>query len=375
MGIDLFQGRHRRDLSINPAATNPFAEDFLNPYYYLELMPKIDTVALVRLGKFLFFDPVISHSEQMACASCHDPKRAFADGKPKSLDNRGHEVLRNSPGLINAVYADRYFYDLRADGLNTQIEDVIHNQKEFQTSSWTIANKLNRSAEYQELFQEAFPLQSGSQLINKYAVSAALGAYVQSLQAYNSPFDQYIRGETEAIAPEVVEGFNLFMGKANCGTCHFPPTFSGLVPPDFHENETEVLGVPTDRAGTQLDGDIGRRGNGWFTEKADHYRFSFKTVGLRNVALTAPYMHNGVFETLEEVLDFYNRGGGEGMDLAVPHQTLAPDSLGLSEQEQQAIIRFLEALTDTVGTSSYPRKLPVFDDGSQWSRLDRKLDN
>jgi len=162
----------------------------------------------------------------------------------------------------------------------------------------------------------------------------------------------------------VIDGFNLFMGKAGCATCHFPPTFSGLVPPLFYESESEVLGVPAENVGVDaiLDDDMGRYHNGRSKEFFENYKNSFKTVTLRNIALTAPYMHNGVFNTLEEVMEFYNNGGGAGMGIEVPNQTLPADSLHLTQYEQTAIITFMEALTDTVNLTSKPKSLPIFED-------------
>ncbi len=374
MGIETYNRISSQDQAINHLAQTPFSVDFLNPYYFQELPAKVDTQALVSLGQFLFYDPVISQSEKMSCASCHQPNRAFSDGLAKSLDRTGEATVeRNAPSLINAVFAGRLFYDLRSDHLGNQIQEVIRNPHEFQTDVWTIKNKLRQSQAYSDLFQQAFPYETAGNQINQYTLEMALGGYVQSLQANNSAFDQYIRGETEQLPTEAKQGFNLFMGKANCGTCHFAPTFSGLVPPLFHESESEILGVPADKEASQLDPDVGRYGNGWFYERAAHYRHSFKTVGIRNVALTAPYMHNGVFETLEEVMDFYNRGGGTGMGLEVPHQTLSSDSLQLTEGEQAAIISFLESLSDTTGTTNYPARLPAFDAGSKWAGRDRSV--
>jgi cytochrome c peroxidase len=135
------------------------------------------------------------------------------------------------------------------------------------------------------------------------------------------------------------------MGKAACGTCHFAPTFSGLVPPQFDETEAEVLGVPTQpQAPHELDPDWGR-GGGLLKFQSEIYRHAFKTVTVRNIAHTAPYFHNGAYNTLEEVVDFYNNGGGVGLGLDVPNQTLPADSLHLSDQEQKDLIAFMQALT------------------------------
>ena len=161
----------------------------------------------------------------------------------------------------------------------------------------------------------------------------------------NARFDQYMRGNSKALTTPEKNGFNLFMGKAKCGTCHFMPLFNGLVPPEFVETESEVLGVPKtkDSLHAELDSDLGKFN---FTRSVVH-KHAFKTPTLRNVELTAPYMHNGVFSTLEEVMDFYNKGGGKGLNIAPDNQTLPFDKLELSKKEISDVIAFMKALTDT----------------------------
>lgn len=365
------------DEPINFNAKNPFSRDFLNPYYFMTLQPRQDNEKIVELGSYLFYEPVLSGNNQMSCATCHQPQKGFADGLRKSISNDGvTPVDRNAPTVVNAVYATRHFYDLRTNQLENQILGVAENPREFHTSFAEMARKLAQSEEYLAMFDEAFPdvVKRGGDNINQHTITTAIASYVKTLQSFDSPFDRYIRGETNRIDPMVAEGFNLFMGKAACGTCHFAPTFSGLVPPEFHENETEVLGVPVDKAATALDPDPGRVANNYPLEKVEHFRHSFKTVTVRNVALTAPYMHNGVYDTLEEVVDFYNRGGGQGMGLEVPFQTLAPDSLQLTKEEQRALILFMEALTDTSYQVSMPERLPAFSPGSNLSAIERRVD-
>jgi cytochrome c peroxidase len=143
-----------------------------------------------------------------------------------------------------------------------------------------------------------------------------------------------------------INGFNLFMGKAKCGTCHFMPLFSGTKPPRYYYTETEVIGVPDKNNSTKnkLDEDEGR----FAVTGLPVHKFAFKTSSLRNIALTAPYMHNGVFKTLEEVISFYNNGGGKGLKIAPKNQTLPFEKLSLTAIEKKNIISFLKTLTDTV---------------------------
>lgn len=328
----------------NPASESIFANDLLDPYFYTQLEASEDSEALRSLGKKIFYDPLISGNEQMSCASCHNPKLAFTDGKKRSLSSvEGKTVDRNAPTLINAVYSDRYFYDLRAYTLEQQAQHVIFNPDEFNTANAEILLKLNSSKEYKSDFKEIF----GKKDITEQEFSSALASYVMSLRGFNSRFDQYMRGEIKQLEEPVKRGYNLFMGKAACGTCHFAPTFSGLVPPNFVKNETEILGVLQEPGEEELDDDRGRIENKIYAEEAWIYERSFKTSTIRNIELTAPYFHNGEFGTLQDVMEFYNHGGGAGLGLEVTNQTLAPDSMNLSQTEIDEIIAFMKSLTDT----------------------------
>jgi len=332
--------------SWNPASKSIFAADFLNPYFFSQLKQDEDSPELRALGKALFYDNILSADNTMNCASCHAPAKAFTDGVPKSLSNvQGKTVLRNAPTLLNAVYADRYFYDLRAFTLEQQAEHVIFNPDEFNTAYSAILKKLGDNKKYQQQFKKLF----GKNGVTRENFSKALASYVLSLQSFNSDFDKYIRGESSSLSAEAKQGFNLFMGKAACATCHFVPTFAGLVPPLYNENESEILGVlanPNDKK-PQPDQDKGRLDNGIYNEYAWIYERSVKTTTVRNAALTAPYFHNGAYSTLVQVIDFYNKGGGAGMGHTVTNQTLPPDALNLTDAEVKALIAFITSLNDT----------------------------
>jgi cytochrome c peroxidase len=174
-----------------------------------------------------------------------------------------------------------------------------------------------------------------------------MSAYVASLTSFDSAFDKMIRNETNDLDADVINGFNLFMGKAACATCHFPPTFSGLLPPEYSESESEVLGVPsTPQAPFEIDPDPGRYMNHLLKEQATFYKHAFKTPTARNIIRTAPYMHNGVYNSIEELIEFYDAGGGIGLGINVPNQTLPGDSLHLTENEKLNLKLFLESLED-----------------------------
>ncbi len=370
LGIEFAEETDKMPRAVNYHATSLFAPDFLNAGYFANLDLKNPLMAKrVELGKTLFFDPILSKENNRACASCHRPEIAFTDGLPQSLAANGKEHLkRNSPTLVNAVYADQYFYDLREPRLDRQMLHVVMSKDEFGTDYVEIINKIKQSTEYGQLFSEAYPEYPEYQ-ISTYTISDALSAYVANLTDFDSPFDLYVRGEIGVIDPAVERGFNLFMGKAACGTCHFAPTFNGTVPPTYDESESEVLGIPTssDTLNAQLDGDLGRYASGIPGYKADFYKSSFKTVTVRNVALTSPYMHNGVFKTLEEVVDYYNRGGGAGLGLDVPHQTLPFDELKLTKAEQADLVAFMKSLTGDMTKYDTPTRLPSFDGQAAWN--------
>lgn len=335
----------------NVSNKNFFSSDFLDPYFYTILKGSEDNDDLRALGKQIFYDQNLSDNGMMSCATCHLPENAFTDLKAKSLSNvEGKTVLRNSPSLYNAVFAKRFFYDMRAFYLEQQAEHVIYNNDEFNTSYESIIKKLKTKPEYKNAFRKAF--KKGD--IDKQNFSKALSSYVASLYSFDSDFDQFMRNEKE-ISEDAKKGFNLFMGKANCATCHFAPHFSGLVPPFFNENESEVLGVtkkPIKISPLEIDSDQGRIKSNVKKENSWIYENSFKTMTVRNIALTKPYFHNGAFTTLEEVLEFYNEGGAEGLGLNINNQTLPADKLNLNDAEIKQIIAFLNSLTDISKTKN-----------------------
>lgn len=349
-------------MAVNIRSANLYSVDFLNSEFFTRASLKSkNSEKLQSLGKRLFFDPILSANNERACASCHSPKLAFSENRAKSasFSNKG-SLNRNAMTLANSSYAEKFFYDLRAGNLFMQFEHVFLNDDEFNTTFFEVEKKLNTCEEYISLFSEVFELKDNK--ISKEHINNALSSYVSSLNSFNSDFDKMIRKEIELNA-EVADGFNLFMGKAKCGTCHFPPTFSGLRPPLYIESETEVIGVTEseDFENPKLDSDLGRRNSGRVRDDFEIYNNSFKTVSVRNVAVSAPYFHNGAFTSLEKVIEFYNKGGGAGLGLDVPNQTLPFDSMNLSDNEQKSILTFLHSLTDFEGFAELPESLPACD--------------
>lgn len=331
--------------AVRANAAHFFKKDAFDPFYFAPGGATLPSPEFIALGRSLFYDPALSSSGKRSCGSCHNPAKAFTDGLSVNVSLNGDgQLLRNTPTLVNAALQSAQFADSRIAFLEDQIHDVVSNKQEMGGDFTGIVAALKKQKKYQQLFSAAFP--SDREPWRKASVKKAVAAYVRSLVAMDSRFDRYMRGNAATMNSEEVRGFNLFMGKAGCGTCHYAPLFSGAVPPLFDKMESEVLGVPatSDTLHPVLDTDLGK----FHLYRMPHQQHSFKTVGLRNVALTAPYMHNGVYKTLDEVMDFYNRGGGVGMGLDVTNQTLPPTRLGLSKEEKQAVIAFMHTLTDTV---------------------------
>ncbi|HEU4469634.1 MAG TPA: cytochrome c peroxidase [Flavisolibacter sp.] len=297
----------------------------------------------IELGRRLFYDERLSSNGDRSCGSCHDPAKAFTDGLPRAVSVEGKPLLRNTPTLWNSVFQTRQFYDSRSLTLETQLSDVVHNTEEMKGSLSQSVEDLAADKAYRQLFEKAYPQDKPS--VSPYNIANAISSYVRSLVALNSRFDLYMRGNYSAMSSSEQKGFNLFTGKAKCATCHFLPLFNGLVPPAYTETESEVLGLPASAGQKPA---VPDQDEGKFNHTgAIVHRFSFKTPTLRNITLTAPYMHNGIFGTLEEVVDFYNKGGGNGLKIAPETQTLPAERLGLSKKEQRQLIAFLHTLTDT----------------------------
>jgi cytochrome c peroxidase len=327
---------------LRPSAETLFGKNVFDVNAYVQDSSYFTTAAKTDLGKKLFYDPQLSINNKISCSNCHNPAKGFADGLTANVSLSNTKLLRNTPGLLNAALQPWQFYDMRITNLENQSKDVIENKSEMHGSLSAAVKKLQNDNGYRNLFRQAFP---NAEAISEKQVQNAIASYVRSLSLLNSRFDRYMQNEANvSLTPEEQNGFNLFMGKAKCGTCHFAPLFNGTVPPAFVKMESEVIGVPADKHGRQLDTDPGR----FAIFALAPYRNAFKTTTVRNVALTAPYMHNGVFETLHEVMDFYDKGGGAGLGLDVPNQTLPTGKLRLTAGEKRSIIAFLKTLTDSI---------------------------
>lgn len=325
---------------INTASPELFDSAFFNLIGFSQQSNKRPTAQIIEIGRRLFSDKRLSGNSVRSCATCHQPQNAYADGLAKNLSVDGKEtIFRNTPTILYASLQPIQFADGRLSFLEDQAKAVIENHSEMKGDLKVIVNKLANDDTYRSLARTAFKKPH----LDAEGITSSLAAFIQSQAPFRSSFDRYIRGERDAMNASALQGFNLFMGKAKCGTCHFIPLFNGVVPPHFSRMESEVIGVPKKAvAPFFIDSDEGK----YRYTKAGTHRFAFKTPTLRNVALTSPYMHNGIYQTLEEVIEFYDKGGGAGFGISLENQTLPAEPLNLTADEKKALVHFLQSLTD-----------------------------
>ena len=346
--------------AVNFEEKDLFGKLFFNKNYFsVNISDSLLVREQIELGKNLFFDPVLSSNNKRACASCHKPQFGFADTVAKNLDyTRIGFLKRNTPSLLNVMHQKNFFYDGRSLQLEDQASDVLHAKNEMNSNPADIVNKLKQSDDYKNLFRNAFKGRPDT-AITFYGILKSLSEFEKTLISTNSRFDKYIQGDKKALSKNEIAGYTVFAGKALCASCHFFPLFNGLVPPAYNDNEFEVIGTPKNSNSKQIDSDSGRV---LITKKHIHL-YSFKTPGIRNLEATFPYMHNGVFKSLDGVIDFYNKGGGSvDNNSALTNQTLPFDSLQLSIQEKADIKSFLMSLSDNQYKYITPKKLPKFKD-------------
>jgi cytochrome c peroxidase len=271
----------------------------------------------IALGKQLFFDTRLSGDNSRSCASCHLPEKAFTDGLPRAKGTGGKELSRNTPTLLNVGFYSAYFWDGRAGSLEEQAIFPIQSPDEMNQDLPALEKELYAIPGYAAQFRAVFG--SGVTADN---IAKALAAFERTLVSRNSPFDRYLAGDKGALSEEAERGWELFRGAAGCMRCHSGPNFS--------DGKFYRLGT------TFRD-----RGRGAVTgEKRDYY--AFRTPGLRDVARTAPYMHDGSMEMLTQVVEFYYRGAPIQSPDGLPLD-IAP-LLGQSYSEISAIVAFLESL-------------------------------
>lgn len=325
--------------AVRDDAATLFEESSFNPDAFVPGSEYKQTAAKALLGKTLFSDNILSGDGSRSCASCHQASLAFSDGLKAATALKGAPLLRNTPSLNYSNFQHGQFWDMRRPDLETQAEDVISNKDEMHGSLKNIVAKLNSDSSYRTRFRTIYKTDS----ISNWQVQNVLAAYIRSLSGFQSDFDRYMRGDASAMNAGQQTGFNLFVGKGKCATCHFIPLFNGTVPPEFSKTESEVLGIANNFHNKKTDADPGR---GRFHGTVEQLQQAFKTPTLRNISKTAPYMHNGGYQTLQQVMEFYNEGGGIGLGFKATNQTLPSDKLNLTKKEMELIIQFMGALTD-----------------------------
>lgn len=321
--------------------------------FYKEPPDNPNTIEGVALGKALFFDKILSDDNTVACASCHNPEKAFTDGIPLAIGIQGKTGRRNTPGLFNIAIQKKFFWDGRDTSLEQQSLHPIQDPNEMALNLNKMVEKLKANANYPKMFGRAF----GTTSITPDRVAKALAQFERTLFSQNSKYDLYLKQQYNPTAEEL-KGMQLFFQHpdpfapvpirgGNCGDCHLQSTLFGK--PDaffgFHNNGLTELTAS----------DIGLQK---VTGKASDFG-KFKTPGLRNIALTAPYMHDGRFQTLEQVLDHYNSEDIFTKPKVDPLIQLGTnerfgESLKLTANEKTAIIAFLHMLTDSTAIKFTP---------------------
>lgn len=298
----------------------------------------------IDLGRYLFFDPILSADRSLSCASCHQPEQGFADGLPRSIGMGGRELTRAAPTLWNVAFLHSFFWDARAGTLEEQVGGPLYSEDEMGNTPSQLLSALNAVPAYQALFRQAFPQREGDE-ISLEEVYLALAAFQTSLISLNSRYDQYAHGFHGALTGPEIEGLNIFRSfVARCAECHTPPLFTN--------QQVAVIGAP-EPEGLPLD--IGAEK----TFNAPKLRAGFKVPTLRNIDLTAPYMHSGRFDDLKSVAEFYNGGRGHAVpgdaNLHLHWHISSPD---LTDYELDRLVDFMGALTDESLTPQVPLRLP-----------------
>jgi cytochrome c peroxidase len=310
------------------------------------------------IGKLLFYDPILSGNNMRSCASCHKPTEYFTDttnGLAFQFDKQ-QRLPRNTPTLINSVYNHLLMLDGKHISLQAQGKDVITNPNEMNSNGKELIKKVLSCKVYREAFKSFLKLTPEEKDITINHIVSAITYYDGSYSRFYSPFDNAMNNKA-SVSDETKRGFNLFMSRAKCATCHFVPNFNGVKPP-YIGSEFEVLGTPGDTSFKNLSPDEGR----YMINKAPETLHAFRTGSIRNAEFTKPYMHNGVFNSLEEVIDFYDVGGGQGKKLVVTNQTLAGDSLHLTKTDKKELLAFIYSLNEDIIFEEPPTSLPASSD-------------
>lgn len=346
------------DYTLNKSPTSIFSKDLYRGQnargVFLRVNDERVLAEIDHLGKLLFYDPILSGNNKRSCASCHRPTEYFTDtaiATPVQFNQR--DLLpRNTPTLINVGYNHLVMLDGLHISLQNQTRAVITSPIEMGSAEQDMVKKVMSCPDYRKAFEKLLQYTPGQTEVTMEHIASAITLYYSKFSKYYSAFDDAMNYKN-TLPMQAVKGFNLFMGRAQCATCHFVPQFNGVKPP-YVSSEFEVLGVPEDKDFHQLSDDKGR----YAVNPAPEMMNAFRTGTVRNADHTEPYMHNGVFKTMDDVIAFYDAGGGRGKGLHVENQTLEPDSLHLSAADKEALTAFIHSLNERILFEDPPRELP-----------------
>ncbi|HEY1047876.1 MAG TPA: cytochrome c peroxidase, partial [Bacteroidia bacterium] len=353
-----YRSGNMTDYSLNSKALSIFDKQLYTAQNDKGIFGRVTDPATIaeidQLGKLLFYDPILSGNNQRSCASCHIPTQYYADTVSRTAlkFNKMGRLTRNTPSTINAGFNHLIMADGKHLTLQEQAVAVMCNMDEMGSVKGEILEKVMSCKAYSDALTRLAKLTPQSPKPGIDHIVSAITLHYGKFSLYDSPFDRAMN-KKEEVNQEVVLGYNLFMSKAQCATCHFVPQFNGVKPP-YVGSEFEVLGVPEDTNFIKLSSDSGR----YYINPAFETFRAFRTGTIRNASKTAPYMHNGVFRTLTEVVQFYNNGGAQGRGLQLENQTLSGDKLGLTEYEIRCLVLFMESLTENIVFEPAPEQLP-----------------
>ena len=295
-----------------------------------------------ELGKKLFFDPRLSKNGKISCASCHDPKTGWTDNKTKSVGHDGQLTLRNSMPIVNAAYSKTLFWDGRAASLEHQAQFPIEDSREMNEKIEVAVERIGRIPEYKDLFAKSFK----NKKVNTENMLKALATFERSIVSNTSKFDRFISGESDLFTDEELRGLHLFRTKAGCINCHHTSLFSD---DKFHNDGLAMFGMEGE--------DLGK----YNQTKNPKDAGLFRTPTLREVAMTGPWMHNGVFDDLNDLVEYYNQGNPNFINKKpedslrfhlIPQRTPILRPLGLTKAEVKALVAFLGTLSSDYPTHS-----------------------
>ncbi|ARN76288.1 cytochrome-c peroxidase [Oceanicoccus sagamiensis] len=297
----------------------------------------------IDLGRYLFFDPLLSVDSTHSCASCHQPDKGLSDGLARSVGVSGEEIPRSAPTLWNTAFLTSFFWDARAKTLEEQMLGPLYDAKEMGNNPVQLLASLNANQQYRSMFKQAYPAASDDITLDQ--IYTALTAFQTSLISLNSRYDQYAHGYHQALNQREIEGLNIFRSfVARCAECHQPPLFTN--------QQIAVIGTP-EPEGMPLD--IGAEK----TYNAPKLKGGFKVPTLRNIEKTAPYMHSGRFDNLRDTVEFYTKGRGhavpEGVEMNLHWHIWEPN---LQDHELDLLVDFLKTLTDESFMPPVPKDVP-----------------